>query len=296
MATFHFIIRIRLRTQNTELYSEKIFNMESCDMSYDLDSGNNVLRKGRKLLAEKKRRARINSCLGQIKSIICGGHKQNDPNYSKMEKAEILESTVKYLRTIRRDRTIGGGSHVTKDVMMARYKSGFSKCAEEIVNYLQGHPGIPDHLQRQIRRHLSKKIQSAAQTTSTDSDRTCTRLSHADDYRIQTSAVAGSSSGLGYLDNSLGSSAVRDGNSFSDSENGGLSKFGYLSMSSSNNNNNSNNRTTVQQMTAPHSESDDRVRAWLHSTYVSHGLSRYESRELFSSSPVVKAEDVWRPW
>ena len=201
-----------------------------------------------------------------------------------MEKAEILESTVKYLRTVRRERTLVG-SHLAKDVMMAKYKSGFSKCAEEIVNYLQGHPGIPEHLQRQIRRHLAKRIHAADQTTSLDNDNSCARLTN--EGRITTSAVTGTSSAMGYLD-TTSSSPARDRISFSDSENGGLSKFGFMSMTSS-------GYPAVQQV-VNHNESDDRVRAWLHNTYVTQGLSGYESREQFSSSPVVKGEDVWRPW
>lgn len=48
---------------------------------------------------EKKRRERINKCLEELKSIVLRAvNVESQPN--KLEKADILEMTVRYLRTI----------------------------------------------------------------------------------------------------------------------------------------------------------------------------------------------------
>lgn len=49
---------------------------------------------------EKKRRERINKCLEELKSIVLRAvNEESRPN--KLEKADILEMTVRYLRTIK---------------------------------------------------------------------------------------------------------------------------------------------------------------------------------------------------
>ncbi|XP_050413670.1 enhancer of split m7 protein-like, partial [Patella vulgata] len=57
-------------------------------------------RKGRKLLAEKKRRNRINECLNQIKNLLCDDSvfSERELDDNKMEKADILESAVEFIK------------------------------------------------------------------------------------------------------------------------------------------------------------------------------------------------------
>ncbi|CAI9734318.1 transcription factor HES-1-B-like [Octopus vulgaris] len=61
------------------------------------------VRKSNKPLMEKRRRARINSCLDQLKTLVLQAHKKDDSQYSKLEKADVLEMTVKHLRQLQRD-------------------------------------------------------------------------------------------------------------------------------------------------------------------------------------------------
>uniref|UniRef100_A0A8C5GAU1 Transcription factor HES-5 n=1 Tax=Gouania willdenowi TaxID=441366 RepID=A0A8C5GAU1_GOUWI len=51
----------------------------------------------RKPIVEKKRRDRINSCIEQLKVILEKEFHKQEPN-SKLEKADILEMTVSFLR------------------------------------------------------------------------------------------------------------------------------------------------------------------------------------------------------
>lgn len=68
--------------------------MDSTEMCND--------RKFRKPMMEKKRRARINESLENLKQILleCDPESVNKKN-SKLEKADILEMTVKYLQSVK---------------------------------------------------------------------------------------------------------------------------------------------------------------------------------------------------
>ncbi|XP_032619728.1 transcription factor HES-2 [Chelonoidis abingdonii] len=58
------------------------------------------LRKTLKPLMEKRRRARINESLNQLKTLILPLIGKDSSRYSKLEKADILEMTVQFLREI----------------------------------------------------------------------------------------------------------------------------------------------------------------------------------------------------
>ncbi|EDL81224.1 hairy and enhancer of split 2 (Drosophila), isoform CRA_a [Rattus norvegicus] len=56
------------------------------------------LRKSLKPLLEKRRRARINESLSQLKGLVLPLLGAETSRYSKLEKADILEMTVRFLR------------------------------------------------------------------------------------------------------------------------------------------------------------------------------------------------------
>ena len=51
-----------------------------------------------KPLLERKRRARINKCLDELKEIMTAALTSQGENVSKLEKADILELTVNHLK------------------------------------------------------------------------------------------------------------------------------------------------------------------------------------------------------
>uniref|UniRef100_A0A8B9EZ44 BHLH domain-containing protein n=1 Tax=Amazona collaria TaxID=241587 RepID=A0A8B9EZ44_9PSIT len=63
----------------------------------------------RKPLIERKRRERINNCLDQLKETVVGAfHLDVSAHfYSKLEKADILEMTVKHLQNIQSSKLMG---------------------------------------------------------------------------------------------------------------------------------------------------------------------------------------------
>lgn len=86
-----------------------------------------------KPMLERKRRARINRCLDELKEIMVTSLQAEGENVSKLEKADILELTVRHLHKLRRHQSLG----LTPEAAYAdRFKAGFTHCAAEVSQYL----------------------------------------------------------------------------------------------------------------------------------------------------------------
>ncbi|XP_057189078.1 transcription factor HES-1-like isoform X2 [Triplophysa rosa] len=85
-------------------------------------------RKSSKPIMEKRRRARINDSLTQLKSLILDALNKETSKHSKLDKADILEITVKHLKNLQRaqmtgyrgkeranERTKDGGEKMTRN-------------------------------------------------------------------------------------------------------------------------------------------------------------------------------------
>ncbi|XDV48540.1 hypothetical protein PO909_017939 [Leuciscus waleckii] len=83
----------------------------------------NELRKTLKPLLEKKRRARINESLDRLKALILPLTGKDNCRYSKLEKADILEMTVRFLTDIQ--------STPSKDGTIS-FKEGYTTCIQRV--------------------------------------------------------------------------------------------------------------------------------------------------------------------
>ncbi|XP_059925651.1 transcription factor HES-5-like [Gadus macrocephalus] len=83
----------------------------------------------RKPLVEKLRRERISSSIEQLKSLLGPEFLKQEPD-SKMEKADILEMTVDFLRQLQLSRH---GNSVTG---LTAANQGHSRCVQEVVHFL----------------------------------------------------------------------------------------------------------------------------------------------------------------
>jgi len=94
-------------------------------------------RKVMKPMLERKRRARINRCLDELKELMVAALQAEGENVSKLEKADILELTVSHLHKLRRQHSLG----LTPEAAYAdRFRAGFSQCAAEVSTYLRTSP------------------------------------------------------------------------------------------------------------------------------------------------------------
>ncbi|XP_066981966.1 uncharacterized protein [Macrobrachium rosenbergii] len=122
------------------------------------------MRKSNKPLMEKKRRQRINRCLNDLKTLVLEALKKDPSRYSKLEKADILEMTVRHVQALHRHESangrmtgfIGGrnGRSMGADER-AKYRAGFNQCAVEVTRYLSGMAGVPRDLHSKIVAHLN---------------------------------------------------------------------------------------------------------------------------------------------
>merc|ERR1712045_191318 len=79
-----------------------------------------------KPLIERKRRARINNCLNELKDLMMFALQSEGESISKLEKADVLELTVKHLRKLKRQQMLS----VTPE--LDRYRAGYTTCATEV--------------------------------------------------------------------------------------------------------------------------------------------------------------------
>ncbi|KAK9500254.1 hypothetical protein O3M35_001547 [Rhynocoris fuscipes] len=122
------------------------------------DSSTNIKiptnRRANKPLMEKRRRARINQSLAVLKSLILDSAKMENTKHSKLEKADILELTVRHLQ---RQKTLNSSS-------VDKYRAGFIECAREVTRFLDtpelqgisplGKAAIDPSVRQRLIRHL----------------------------------------------------------------------------------------------------------------------------------------------
>jgi len=75
-----------------------------------------------KPLLERKRRARINACLDELKDIMTGCLQTEGENVSKLEKADILELTVRHIQKLNQSQR-----NPAEDI--TKFRQGYSSCA-----------------------------------------------------------------------------------------------------------------------------------------------------------------------
>ncbi|XP_077584092.1 hairy-related 3 [Stigmatopora nigra] len=83
-----------------------------------------------KPLMEKKRRARINKCLDQLKCLLENQY-SGTIRKRKLEKADILELTVRHLKHIQKSHTVA-----SKLGELSDYQKGFHSCLLNFNHYL----------------------------------------------------------------------------------------------------------------------------------------------------------------
>ncbi|KAL9959844.1 hypothetical protein ACROYT_G033204 [Oculina patagonica] len=106
-------------------------------------------RKAKKPLMEKMRRARINDSLNEMKSLVLDLLHKDASRYSKMEKADVLEMTVTFLKAMQQK-----DSHTEDPTTLADYRAGFNQCANEVNRNIMTSEGS-DQLREKLLSHLA---------------------------------------------------------------------------------------------------------------------------------------------
>ena len=128
------------------------------DMSEAPMSRTHQYRKVMKPLLERKRRARINKCLDELKDLMVFALQSEGESITKLEKADVLELTVKHLRKLKRQNALGLTPQAT---YAGRFKAGYAHCAQEVSKFMAGPTVDLDvHVSTKLLSHLSSCIQA----------------------------------------------------------------------------------------------------------------------------------------
>ncbi|XP_016114911.1 transcription cofactor HES-6-like [Sinocyclocheilus grahami] len=104
-------------------------------------------RKTRKPLVEKKRRARINESLQELRLLLA------DPDAQvKLENAEVLEMTVKRVESILQNKATEADS-VNREAN-ERFAAGYIQCMHEVHTFVSSCPGIDASIAADLLNHL----------------------------------------------------------------------------------------------------------------------------------------------
>merc|ERR1711971_1065185 len=129
----------------------------ACD-SFEIEetpmSRTHQYRKVMKPLLERKRRARINSCLDELKDLMVGALQTEGESIAKLEKADVLELTVRHLQKLKRQQMLALNPQVDLD----RYHAGYTACATEVSRCLASVPGVDITLGTRLMSHLGQKL------------------------------------------------------------------------------------------------------------------------------------------
>merc|ERR1719151_3721 len=110
-------------------------------------------RKVMKPLLERKRRARINNCLDELKDLMVYALQTEGESISKLEKADVLELTVKHLRKLKRQQMLA----VSPGLELDRYRAGYTTCATEVSRCLAS-TGVDISVGSRLMSHLGNKL------------------------------------------------------------------------------------------------------------------------------------------
>ena len=105
-----------------------------------------------KPLLERKRRARINACLDELKDIMTVCLQSEGENVSKLEKADILELTVRHLHKLSQAQRLVLNRSPLED--LAKFRHGYSSCAHEAAQFLVSTPGVDIRVGQRLLQHL----------------------------------------------------------------------------------------------------------------------------------------------
>ncbi|KAM9035289.1 transcription factor HES-2 [Sarcophilus harrisii] len=119
------------------------------------------LRKTLKPLMEKRRRARINESLSQLKGLILPLIGKDSSRYSKLEKADILEMTVRFLQELP---TSHGPAAPT---LADSYREGYRACLSRLTRVLPSCSLLDGEVCSRLLEHLHRS--AAGQSLPPDS-------------------------------------------------------------------------------------------------------------------------------
>lgn len=82
-----------------------------------------------------------------------------------MEKADILEMTVKYLQTMQRNQ-INAANVQNDPAVLYKFKAGFSDCTNEVSRYISQIDGVDASVKQRLMGHLNNCVTGIQQVAA----------------------------------------------------------------------------------------------------------------------------------
>lgn len=122
-------------------------------------------RKVMKPMLERKRRARINKCLDELKDLMVGALQSEGETITKLEKADVLELTVRHLRKLKQHHALAIPTH--NNNAHDKFRAGFTHCANEVSRFVTSVPGVDMHVSTRLLSHLGSCINQIDKISTT---------------------------------------------------------------------------------------------------------------------------------
>lgn len=113
-------------------------------------------RKVMKPMLERKRRARINKCLDELKDIMVECLTQEGEHVTRLEKADILELTVEHMKKLKQRGSLA--LSVGKPSETDCFRSGYVHAADQISHVLAATPGVGVDLGSRLMSFLGQRL------------------------------------------------------------------------------------------------------------------------------------------
>ena len=108
-----------------------------------------------KPMLERKRRARMNTCLTELKELMVGANSTDCESITKLEKADVLELTVTHLKKLQKADALAIHAVPQREV---HFRNGFKQCVNEVARFVNLIPGIDMSVSKSLLGHLHSVI------------------------------------------------------------------------------------------------------------------------------------------
>ncbi|XP_017038104.1 enhancer of split mdelta protein [Drosophila kikkawai] len=127
-------------------------------------------RKVTKPLLERKRRARMNLYLDELKDLIVDTMDAQGEQVSKLEKADILELTVNYLKAQQQQRVASPQSPPESQVNLDKFRAGYTQAAYEVSHIFSTVPGLDLKFGTHLMKQLGHQLKDMKQEMEMDAE------------------------------------------------------------------------------------------------------------------------------
>ena len=120
-----------------------------------------------KPLMEKRRRERINKSLSELKNILLEALKRDQSSCSKLEKADILEMTVKYLNQTKMMTGSYPSPYQTGSQTGNGFNTGYNRAQEECIKMIRENPALTEEQKIQMINQMTHNSKMPTQKVPT---------------------------------------------------------------------------------------------------------------------------------